>query len=74
LTNLMSFCEKVTHLVDEGKAVDFVYLEINKAFDTVSHSISLEKLAAHCLDGHILYWMKHWLVGWTGPKSCGEWS
>jgi len=35
LTNLISFSDKVTHLVDEGKAVDAVYLDFCKAFDTV---------------------------------------
>ncbi|KAK4829538.1 hypothetical protein QYF61_005177 [Mycteria americana] len=51
LTNLISFYDKVTHLVDEGKAVDVVYLDFSKAFDTISHSILLETLAAHGLDG-----------------------
>ena len=51
LTNLISFCDKVTRLVDEGKAVDVLYLNISKAFDAVSHSTLLEKLAAHGLDG-----------------------
>ncbi|KAK4828050.1 hypothetical protein QYF61_023088 [Mycteria americana] len=55
LTNLISFYDKVTHLMDEGKAVD-VYLDFSKAFDTVSHSILLEKLAAHGLDGCTLCW------------------
>ncbi|PKU33838.1 rna-directed dna polymerase from mobile element jockey-like [Limosa lapponica baueri] len=56
LTNLISFYNKVTHLVDEGKAVDVVYLDFSKAFDTISHSILLEKLAAHGLDGSSFRW------------------
>ncbi|KAK4810539.1 hypothetical protein QYF61_004502 [Mycteria americana] len=55
--------DKVTRLVDEGKAVDVVYLDFSKAFDTVSHSILLEKLAAHGLDGCTLRWVKNWLDG-----------
>ncbi|KAK4831158.1 hypothetical protein QYF61_015628 [Mycteria americana] len=62
-TSLISFYDKVTHLVDEGKAVDVVYLDFSKAFDTVSHSILLEKLAAHGLDGPVLHWVKNWLGG-----------
>ncbi|KAK4828300.1 hypothetical protein QYF61_025312 [Mycteria americana] len=63
LTNLISFYDKVTHLVDKGKAVDVVYLDFSKAFDTFSHSILLEKLAAHGLDGCTLHWVKNWLDG-----------
>ncbi|KAK4807071.1 hypothetical protein QYF61_018412 [Mycteria americana] len=65
LTNLISFYDKVTRLVDEGKAVDVVYLDFSKAFDMVSHSILLEKLAAHGLDGCTLRWVKNWLDGWA---------
>ena len=41
LTNFISFCDWVTPLVDDRKAVDVVYLDISKDFDTVSHSILL---------------------------------
>ncbi|KAK4805327.1 LOW QUALITY PROTEIN: hypothetical protein QYF61_018190 [Mycteria americana] len=62
-TNLISFYDKVTCLVDEGKAVDVVYLGFSKAFDTVSHSILLEKLAARGLGGCTLRWVKNWQDG-----------
>ena len=51
LTNLISFYDKVTRLLDEGQAADVVYLDFSKAFDTVPHNILMEKLAAHGLDG-----------------------
>ncbi|GAB0205546.1 hypothetical protein GRJ2_003020200 [Grus japonensis] len=63
LTNLISFYDKVTCLVDEGNAVDAVCVDFSKAFDTISHSILLEKLAAHGLDGHKLSWVKNQLNG-----------
>ena len=42
-----------------------VYLDFSKAFDTVPHSILVEKLAAHGLDRRTLLWVKHWLDGWA---------
>ncbi|KAJ7411271.1 hypothetical protein BTVI_50499 [Pitangus sulphuratus] len=43
LTNLINFCDEMTGPVDEGKAVDF-YLDFMKTFNSVSHSILIEKL------------------------------
>jgi len=67
LTNLISFYDQVTCLVDEGKAVDVVYLDFSNAFDIISHGILLEKLAAHGLDGCNVCWVK---TGWMArPKE-----
>jgi len=43
--------------------VDVAYLDCGKAFDTISHSILLEKLAAHGLDSRTVQWVKNW---WDG--------
>ncbi|RMB94588.1 hypothetical protein DUI87_29402 [Hirundo rustica rustica] len=53
----------VTCLMDAGKAVNVVYLDFSKAFDTGSHSTLLDKLAAHGLDKSTLHWIRNWLDG-----------
>jgi len=73
LSNLISFYDQVTCLVDEGKAVDVACLDFSKAFRTVFHSILVEKIAAHGLDRCTLHWIKK-LAGWPSEESGGEWS
>jgi len=63
LTDLISFYDQETHLVDERKAEDIVYLDFSKAFDAISDSILLEKLVTHGLDGCTLIWIQNSLDG-----------
>ncbi|RMC15483.1 hypothetical protein DUI87_07675 [Hirundo rustica rustica] len=48
----------VTHLADEWKALDVVYLDFRKVSDTDYHSILPEELAACGLDGCSTHWAK----------------
>ena len=67
MTNLISFYDWVTRLVDKGKAVDVVHLDFSKAFDMVSHSMLLGKMAARGLDRSTLLWVRKW------PEGCAQW-
>ena len=50
-SNLITFFNKRTPSVNMGRAVDVVYLDFSKAFNTVSYSLLLDKLARYSLDG-----------------------
>ncbi|KAJ7427763.1 RNA-directed DNA polymerase from mobile element jockey-like protein [Willisornis vidua] len=54
LTSGISFCDRVTQ-----KDYGCFCLDFSKAFDTVSHSILLEKLAAHGLHGCTVHWVEN---------------
>jgi len=53
----------MTGWVDEGRAVDVVYLDFSKAFETVSHSILLGKPRKCGLDEWLVRWTENWLNG-----------
>ncbi|CAM5149981.1 unnamed protein product [Natator depressus] len=61
LTNLIAFYDEITGSVDEGKAVDMLFLDFSKAFDMVSHSILASKLKKYGLDEWTIRWIESWL-------------
>ncbi|CAM5135697.1 unnamed protein product [Natator depressus] len=61
LTNLIAFYDEITGSVDEGKAVEVLFLDFSKTFDTVSHSILVSKLKKCGLDEWTISWIESWL-------------
>ena len=49
--------------LDEGKQVDTIYLDIRKAFDSISHRRLLQSLEAYGIEGEVLEWVRDFLKG-----------
>ena len=60
-TNLLVYMETLTRLMDQGHAVDVLYLDFAKAFDKVPHQRLLAKCKGLGLDGRVLEWIRVWL-------------
>lgn len=50
LTNLINFYNDMPSLMDEGRAVDIVFLDFSETFDNILHKIPIKK---YRLDGQI---------------------
>jgi hypothetical protein len=63
LTNLLETLEDWTEALDSGHGLDVLYLDYQKAFDTVPHKRLLSKLKWYGFGGDLLSWISEFLVG-----------
>lgn len=60
-TNLTSFVEDLVEVMDAGNSVDAIYTDFSKAFDTVSHTLLIQKLEIIGVTGNMLTWCESYL-------------
>ena len=71
-TNLITFLDKLTEIVDMGKSADVFYLDFAKAFDKVPKNRLLQKMATKGIGGQILKWVEDWLTERTQVVRVGD--
>ena len=62
-TQLLEVLDKWTEIVDNGGALDVIYLDLAKAFDSVPHKRLLVKLQSYGVRGNLLKWIESFLLG-----------
>jgi hypothetical protein len=71
-TQLLVSCLEWNAALDSGMFVDVVYLDISKAFDTVSHPKLISKLSHMGIDGRMLNFIKAFLFSRSQCVKVGE--
>ena len=61
VTQLMAFYHEIGEPLDKGLQSDIVYLDLPKAFDSVSHQRLLLKLSMSGVSGKLLQWFESYL-------------
>ena len=65
VTQLLRYHEKCIDTIVNGGVVDTIYLDFQKAFDTVPHRRLIGKLESYGLEGDIRRWIKSFPTGCT---------
>ena len=62
MLQLLVVLDKWTEIIDNGNAVDVIFCDFQKAFDTVPHKHLLEVLSTYGIDDSILSWIEDFLM------------
>ena len=65
ILQLLTFLDKCVDALSRGNVTDVVYIDFQKAFDTVPHKRLMVKLQAYGISGVILIWINAFLNGQT---------
>ena len=65
ILQLLTFLDKCVDAISRGNVTDVVYLDFQKAFDTVPHKRLMVRLQAYGISGVILNWINAFLNGRT---------
>ena len=62
MTQLLETLEEWTDLLDKNFSIDVIYLDFQKAFNTIPHQRLLSKVHAYRIRGQVLEWIRNFLL------------
>ena len=70
---LMHYLDKCVESVAQGRVVDVIYFDFQKAFDMVPHKKLLSKINSFGIRGKLLRWIENFIVGRKQCVPSSEW-
>ena len=74
---LLTVLDKGTEALDKGLTIDCIYMDFQKAFDTVPHKRLLSKLKTYCISDDLIGWINSSVTGRTQQVvmggECSSW-
>ena len=58
---IAEMCDKISAATDGNEFCVGVFIDLSKAFDTINHSLLLQKLEYYRIRGSVLGWFKSYL-------------
>ena len=68
---IFELVEEITTAMDNSMSTVAVFIDLKKAFDTVDHTILLNKLEHYGIRGLAFSWIQSYLTNRTQYVSCG---
>ena len=62
-SQLLTVLDEWTEALDQGKEIDCIYMDYQKAFESVPHNRLMEKLKCYKIDNLTLKWIESFLYG-----------
>ena len=73
LSNLLETLDEITEIIEGGNQVDVIYLDFQKAFDSVLHGKLLIKLEKFVITGNVLKIIEDFLADrWMAVRVGGS--
>ena len=62
MTQLLETLEEWTDLLNQNFSIDVIYLDFQKAFDTIPHQRLLSNVHAYGIRGEVYEWIRNFLL------------
>lgn len=72
-TSILRLFDRLHRTADNGGATALLFLDLSAAFNTIDHTILLDRLSRRCgVTGAVLSWFGSYLLGRTQVVKIGE--